>query len=51
MGGEIPPTFFIAMNTWDAYCKHTYYNIYFDTLVAKGLSRERVEKQKEQYCK
>ena len=53
-GGEerFPPTlFFITMNIWDAYCKHAYYNIYFDTLVAKGLSRERAEKLKEQYCK
>ena len=39
------------MNIWDAYCKHAYYNIYFDTLVAKGMSRERAEKLKEQYCK
>lgn len=38
------------MNIWEAYCKPAYYNIYFNTLVAKGLSRAKAEKLKEQYC-
>ena len=50
-GRDSPPTFFITMNIWDAYCKPAYYNIYFDTLVAKGLSREEAEKLKDRYCK
>lgn len=38
------------MNIWAAYCKPAFYNIYFDTLVAKGISRERAEKLKSHYC-
>ena len=38
------------MNIWDAYCNPAYYNIYFDTLTAKGMSREKSEKLKYQYC-
>ena len=38
------------MNIWEAYCKPAFYNIYFDTLVAKGMSRESAENLKRQYC-
>ena len=38
------------MNIWEAYCKPSFYNIYFGTLVAKGMSRESAENLKRQYC-
>lgn len=37
------------MNIWDAYCKPAYYNIYFDLLVFKGMSRKDSEFLKDQY--
>lgn len=37
------------MNIWEAYCNPAYYNVYFDTLVAKGISRKHVITLKEQY--
>lgn len=37
------------MNIWESYCKADYYNFYFNTLVAKGLSREKAEALKIQY--
>lgn len=37
------------MNIWDAYCKPAYYNIYFDLLVFKGMSRRESESLKSHY--
>ena len=37
------------MNIWSAYCNKDYYNIYFDIMVAKGLSRNEVETIKSRY--
>lgn len=37
------------MNIWEAYCNANFYNIYFNILVAKGMSREEVEKIKYLY--
>lgn len=37
------------MNIWEAYCKPAYYNVYFDVLVAKGMSREGAERLKYQF--
>ena len=37
------------MNIWDSYCKADYYNVYFNILVAKGLSREQSEDLKIQF--
>lgn len=37
------------MNIWSAYCNKDYYNIYFDILVAKGMSRKDVETIKLHY--
>ena len=37
------------MNIWSAYCNKDYYNIYFDILVAKGMTRNDCEKLKSRY--
>ena len=37
------------MNIWEAYCKPAYYNVYFNVLVAKGMSRDEAEKLKYQF--
>ena len=37
------------MNIWSAYCNKDYYSIYFDILVAKGLSRKDAETIKLHY--
>jgi len=37
------------MNIWSAYCNKDYYNIYFDILVAKGMTRNNSEKLKSCY--
>ena len=37
------------MNIWLAYCNKDYYNIYFDIMVAKGMSRNDVETIKSRY--
>ncbi|MBR2415674.1 MAG: hypothetical protein IKB11_02855 [Bacteroidaceae bacterium] len=38
------------MNIWEAFCNSSYYNIYFDLLVAKGVKRKNAINLKEFYC-
>ena len=37
------------MNIWKAYCNPSYYNVYFNILVATGINRETAEELKYQY--